>query len=110
MANPIKPQSKYCTNRRSNIVASLPILAAGHLLLAPGRSFLATGFWLLVIQRQVSDASQPLNFPCFEYRISNKEFRMMKFSFPSIFNILYSIFCGSWFKCLVVASGQKQMA
>ena len=31
-----------------------------------------------------------------EYRISNKEFRIMKF-FPSIFVILYSIFCGSIF-------------
>ena len=37
------------------------------------------------------------DFPYFEYRISNKEFWMMKFYFPSIFNILYSIFCGSLF-------------
>jgi hypothetical protein len=36
---------------------------------------------------------QPETIPYREYRISNREFRMMKFSFTSIFDILrFSIF------------------
>jgi len=38
-----------------------------------------------------------IHFLYFEYRILNKEFRMMKFYFPSISNIRYSVFCGSLF-------------
>jgi hypothetical protein len=42
-----------------------------------------------------------INLPYFEYRISNKEFRIMKFSFPSTSPPpADSVFCGSLFSDL----------
>jgi hypothetical protein len=64
-------------------------LAPGCWQLAAGCWLLATGYWPLLLNNT--------NFPHFEYQMSNKEFRMSKFSYPSAFNIRYSIFCGSLF-------------
>jgi len=46
------------------------------------QGFKGCGLW-----REISEVSNP-SIALFEYRISNKEFRMMKFSFTSTFNIL----------------------